>query len=109
MDATATVEVVEDEVYDVLANRQRRRIISILQDAGEPLALADIAIELAEREGLEGEEMWEQAHRFRINLYHWHLPKLDEADVVGYDEERGVAWDSPFQAESTLSTKAPSR
>lgn len=109
MDAPAQSSVGEGQVYEVLANRQRQRVISILQDAGEPLALADIATKLAEREGLEGEEMWERADRYHIELYHCHLPKLDEADMVEYNEDRAVAWDSPFQAESTLSTEAPSR
>lgn len=108
MDGFAQIGVGEEEVYEVLANRERRRIISILQNANEPLALAEIATELAEREGLEGEERWERADRLRIELYHCHLPKLDKADVVEYDEDRAVAWDSPFEPESAQSTGAPS-
>ena len=95
MDAIVQTAVAEGEVHEALANGERRRIISILQDAGEPLSLADIAIELAEREGLDSEELWERAHRLRIDLHHCHIPKLEDAGVVKYDRERAVAWGSP--------------
>lgn len=95
MDAVAQTTVAEEEIHEALASGERRRIISILQDAGDPLSLADIAIELAEREGMDGEELWERAQQLRIDLYHWHIPKLKDAGVVEYDSERAAAWASP--------------
>lgn len=81
-----------DQVVRALADEQRRHVLGILEAAETPLALADIAIELAQRETGEAESdsMFETARQIRLRLHHGHLPKLAEADLIDYDIEKGL-------------------
>lgn len=79
-----------DQVYRALADERRRGVLAILENADAPLAVADLALEIARREHDDGvsDESYETAEQLRISLYHCHLPKLADAGLVDYDTDR---------------------
>lgn len=81
-----------DEVFEVLAHRRRRYALRALRTAGGMLALADLAMEVARAEAEEEGTSYssDRARRIRITLYHNHVPKMADADIVEFDEERNV-------------------
>lgn len=85
-------EVRTDTVHDVLANKHRRYAIDCLQKYDEPLTLADLANEVSARENgtrvtdIPAEEMKD----VYMELYHVHVPKMEEAGIVAYDQDRDL-------------------
>ena len=76
-----------DELFEVLAHRQRRRVLGVLRSAEGSLTLTEAALELARRSDEPVSE--ERVDRIRVSLHHWHLPKLAEAGLVEFDPGRG--------------------
>lgn len=77
-----------DSTLRALASRRRRLTLRCLMEHRE-LALPDLAELVAERES--GEPLSalspERACRVYFSLYHTHLPKLENAGLVRYDQE----------------------
>lgn len=80
-----------DAFYDVLADRRRRYAVESLGECQTPMAVADLASEVAKRERAAPltEISAEERERVAISLHHIHLPKLADCDVVEYAQERG--------------------
>lgn len=78
-----------DDVFELLASERRRHALRCLHEFDDPLALADLADEVAARENdapiteLSGETV----KRVYTSLYHTHVPKLAAANLVRYDQE----------------------
>lgn len=77
-----------DRLFEVLSNYRRRLALRHLREADGPVALEELATELAHREsGSEPpslrREKWEDV---TAALAHVHLPQMDDVDVVDYDE-----------------------
>jgi hypothetical protein len=81
-----------DEVFESLIEPRRRYVIRCLQNYGKSMALADLADEIAawENDAPLTEVSPEEVKRIYLSLYHKHLPKLDSAGVVRYDQERDM-------------------
>lgn len=81
-----------DEILVALSHHERREALNILRTAGRPLALADLAVELARKlEDFDSKvEEKERAERSKLELYHRHIPRLAEAGLLDYDEDRNV-------------------
>ena len=79
-----------DILFDTLANRRRRHVIHCLKEHGTPLALADVADEVAtmESDSPITETSPEEVKRIYVSLYHTHVPKREDAGVVRYSQER---------------------
>ena len=88
-------------VKEATTNPQRRRILAVLRDANAPMGLADLALELARRDGESSEaDVWTRAEDYRIDLYHNHVPRLEAAGLVAYDDDRRsveLATDGPVR------------
>ncbi|MFB6165689.1 MAG: hypothetical protein ABEJ31_11075 [Haloarculaceae archaeon] len=67
-----------DELFDVLSNRTRRRILTIVARADGELRPVDL------------KPADEPATKFFTELYHKHLPRLEEAEYVEWDSEAEV-------------------
>ncbi|ELZ84753.1 hypothetical protein C453_12081 [Haloferax elongans ATCC BAA-1513] len=107
-------ELSKDELFRILSNSRRRQIIYFLHREGDALSLKELAAMVAAREnGTAVEEVTdEERQRVYISLYQTHLPKLESADLVNYDDEertvrlvsdvarRGFFW---MQSEPTTS------
>lgn len=75
-----------DEIFEVLSNQRRRRLIYLLYDTSEPMHLGDLARQIATAE--EGAPVNEEQYkRLYISLYQTHIPKLEEYGIVEYDPE----------------------
>lgn len=75
-----------DVVFDVLANQRRRFVLYHLHDSTDGIATIDeIAAYVASLEESDAEPA---EHRLHVvtSLQHMHLPKLEDAGVVEYDQ-----------------------
>lgn len=79
--------------FELLSDQRRRRVVGHLQEVSVPVALADLAKQIAERESATttaaaaDQDRRTAVHR---SLYHHHIPKLAEFGVVVHDRERGT-------------------
>lgn len=78
-----------DSTLRALASRRRRLTLRCLLEHRE-LTLPDLAELVAERES--GDDLAdippERVCRVYFSLYHTHLPMLEDADLVRYEQER---------------------
>lgn len=88
MDASAWM----DAVFDVLADRRRRRVLyCLVRDPDGVRELPDLVADVrAEEEG--GDEPGGVAAEAAIEreLHHRHLPKLADAGLIDYDPRQGT-------------------
>lgn len=80
----------EDEFHQALSNERRRLVLAALRDEEGPLLLTDLARDVVEREPSVEPPTDEAVQRCRISLYHCHLPKLAEAELITFDADRKV-------------------
>ncbi len=81
-----------DDVFDILASQRRRYILYCLRTHDSPLALADVADEVTvyEHDTDITDISAEEIKRVYMSLYHTHIPKLAERDLVTYSQERDL-------------------
>lgn len=87
-----------DVVYDILRNERRRIVISLLQRSESELTIGELAEHIAAIENDKSISSLRSKERKRvyISLYQSHLPKMDQADVITYDSDRGVVEPGPY-------------
>jgi hypothetical protein len=76
----------------MLSNQRRRYVIHYMKRNPGPIRIRDLAQQVAAWEnGIEVEELtYKQRKRVYTSLHQTHLPKLNDADVVEYDRDRGT-------------------
>jgi len=86
------IELSRDLVFDVLKNRRRRYALHYLKYHDESVKLSDLAEQVAAWENDTTVDSISAAQRKRVYtaLYQSHLPKLDDAGIVDYNQNRGV-------------------
>lgn len=84
-------ELSPDVIFNVLMNRRRRYVLQYLK-AESPMELGRLAERIAAREhDVSVDEVTsKQRKSVYTSLYQSHLPKLAEAGIVDYDQDRGV-------------------
>lgn len=89
LDHRSTIEGDEDVSLDCLGHPTRRSILTLLQDQDVPIHLADLARDLAAKDAPTRDEgdATDPIDLYMM-LYHCHIPKLADADLVRYDQER---------------------
>lgn len=96
------------DIFECLAHSRRRSALESLSEATGPLALADLAMDVTDRETetLRAEMDEETVKRVYMSLYHTHVPKLTDADLAEYDQERDevALIDYPAELESASSS-----
>lgn len=81
-----------DRAFGLLADRRRRLALEVLRTYEEALTLPDVAEEVARREtgrsivNITAETVTE----VYISLYHDHVPRLVEAGLLEYEQERDL-------------------
>ncbi|NGM69718.1 hypothetical protein G6M89_11980 [Natronolimnobius sp. AArcel1] len=87
-----------DEALGILSNSRRRRFIEVMRTYDEEITLPDAAEEVAVREsGSSVQELSaDQVANVYLSLYHDHLPRLVDAGVLEYDQERDLVWPTAF-------------
>lgn len=71
-----------DELLEVLSDERRRRVVSYLRGADDPVELAELSEGVATR---EPDREADHGDDVRISLHHVHLPKLAAIGVLDYD------------------------
>lgn len=82
----------KDVVFELLTSPRRRAVICYLKSIGGEATRGELAEHLAAAEhGIDPEEVSaQQRKRLYISLYQVHLPRMAEAEVIEYDEDRGT-------------------
>jgi len=92
-EAADVPELSEDDVFHLLQNERRRRVLAYLRehDDGEGVDMRDVvdAIAAEEHDTTVQALRSKERQRVYIALYQSHLPKLDDAGVIEYDQRRG--------------------
>ncbi|WP_221621722.1 DUF7344 domain-containing protein [Halocatena pleomorpha] len=85
-------ELSKDELFHLLQNQRRRQVLEFLQDTDGEINMRDIAEQVAAWENDTTIDALDSNERQRvyIALYQSHLPKLDEAGVLTYNQQRGI-------------------
>lgn len=78
-----------ETLYELLSDRRRRHILTVLSGRTDPVALTDLARELAGREADDSDAPAEACERIAVELHHVHAPKLAAADLVAFDRANG--------------------
>jgi hypothetical protein len=86
------VSLSEDDIYDQLANRRRRYALHYLKQTGEAVDVRDLAEQVAawENETTVADLGSQERKRVYIAMYQSHLPTMDEAGIVDYDDDAGT-------------------
>jgi hypothetical protein len=99
-DAAAEQEVSEEEteselsldvMFEVLKNERRRFVLEHFDEHDGPVALGDLAEHVAAKENDKPRRELSSGERKRVyvGLYQCHLPKMDDADIVDFNRNRG--------------------
>lgn len=87
---THPLRAADQTLETLLRNPRRRTVLRILADRDPPIALEDLARTVAthgtDREVLPEDDL----EHIAVELHHNHLPRLDAADVLEYDERANV-------------------
>ncbi|UTF54476.1 DUF7344 domain-containing protein [Natronosalvus rutilus] len=81
-----------DALYNLLSHHRRRTILELLLAHEQKLTLSDLTNEIAVREyddeitEISGDKIMD----IHISLYHVHIPKLAETNIIEYDQSRGI-------------------
>lgn len=104
-----------DEILELLSVRRRRYLLAALSNVATPASLPRLADEMTEWEhGVPAEERKQERQQIYMSLYHTHVPKLEDADVVSYTQaDDTVEWDENAQIvrpylEKVMSSSLPS-
>lgn len=78
----------QDVVFDVLSSARRRYVLHLLKTEG-PMELTELAEHVAAQENDTTVEdlTKQQRKRVYVSLYQTHVPKLEDAGLVEYDQE----------------------
>ncbi|HKJ58857.1 MAG TPA: hypothetical protein VKA37_06490 [Halobacteriales archaeon] len=76
-----------DSLFDCLSHPSRRRIVALLAEAN-PQSVDEVARE-------EPDSVVDDSDRAAAELFHAHLPKLDEEGYVSWDRDAGVVERGP--------------
>ena len=82
----------KDVIFELLKNRRRREVLAYLLDAEETVTLGELAEQIAawENDTDVNALSSDQRKRVYVALYQTHLPKMDDAGIVEYDQDRGL-------------------
>lgn len=86
------VDISEDEMFEMLANRRRRYVIHFLKERGPDVDLGTLAEQVGAWEYDTAPEQLTSAERKTVYtaLQQRHLPKMDRAGIVNFDKRAGV-------------------
>jgi hypothetical protein len=93
-EADANTSIEKDDAFHILQNSRRRAVLRYLLDHEEEerFVMRDLAEEVAawEHDTTVQQLVSDERQRVYIALYQSHLPKLDDHDIIEYNQSRGV-------------------
>lgn len=98
VDDERTEELSLDVIFDVLRNRRRRLVIKAIESEDGETTLSDLAERIG---GIENDKPpnalgAQERKRVYVGLYQCHLPRMDDADAVEFDKDRGTVERGPM-------------
>lgn len=83
-------KISQDVVFDVLSSTRRRQVLYLLKNEGE-MELTELAEQVAaeENDTTVTDLTKQQRKRVYVSLYQTHVPKLEDARLVDYDQDTG--------------------
>ena len=93
-----TTDISMDEIFHILQNERRRNVLRYLRETDGPVRMRDVAEQAAAWEHDTTVEALtsDQRQRVYIPLYQSHLPKLDKAGLIEYQQKRGIVERKPL-------------
>lgn len=81
----------QDVVFDILSSARRRYVLYQLRTEEQPVELTELAEDVAawENDTTVDELTKQQRKRVYVSLYQTHVPKLEDAGLVQYDQDSG--------------------
>ncbi|MBV0925473.1 hypothetical protein KTS45_14795 [Halomicroarcula limicola] len=88
----APTAISKDDLFHVLQNERRRRVLAYIIHNDGPFEMRTIAEQVAawEHDTTVRQLMSDERQRVYIALYQSHLPKLDDIGLIEYNQSRGV-------------------
>ncbi|WP_254862659.1 DUF7344 domain-containing protein [Halovivax gelatinilyticus] len=82
----------KDVIFELLKNRRRREVLQYLLDTDGTVTLGELAEQIAawENDTTVAALNSDQRKRVYVALYQTHLPKMDDAGIIDYDQDRGL-------------------
>ncbi len=82
----------KDVIFELLKNRRRREVLKYLLDTEGTVTLGELAEQIAawENDTTVNALSSDQRKRVYVALYQTHLPKMDDAGIIEYDQDRGL-------------------
>jgi hypothetical protein len=79
-------------VFEILKNSRRRETLHYLENNGGKASLSDLAEHIAalENDTTVAAISSSQRKRVYVGLYQCHLPKMDDMDIIDFDQNRGT-------------------
>lgn len=85
-------EPLQDTAFELCRDHRRRLVLSLLMEDERTMTLNDLTKSVAVRE--HGERITDLSSETVVgtyyHLYHLHVPKLADANVITYDRERNL-------------------
>ena len=82
----------KDVIFELLKNRRRREVLTYLLETDGTVTLGELAEQIAawENDTTVNALSSDQRKRVYVALYQTHLPKMDDAGIIEYDQDRGL-------------------
>jgi hypothetical protein len=80
-----------DQMFEILKNKRRRTVLHYLNENEGPVALGDLAEHVAavENDTTVPQVTSRERKCVYVGLYQCHLPKMDDMDIVEFNQNRG--------------------
>ena len=80
-----------DQVFEILKNQRRREVLQYLRDSEDEVTLGEVAEHIAAIENDTTVDAISSSERKRVyvGLYQCHLPKMDDMNIVSFNQNRG--------------------
>jgi hypothetical protein len=88
----APVDLPLDQVFEMVKNERRRLAIDFLQEHEGDVTLGELAEHIAAIENDKPVKAISSKERKRVyvGLYQCHLPKMDDLDIIEFNQDRGL-------------------
>ncbi len=98
------------DIYEVLSSERRRLSIEYLRDSEDLVDVNELADYIAEIESGESPAPEDIRKTVYVSLHQTHLPKMDELDIITYDEDsKEIELDESFKDIGIYLEVVPSR
>lgn len=79
-----------DRIFGTLSNEYRRIILTHLLEQQSPIPIEDLVDRVVAEDTGGHAPREDLRNRVRMSLYHNHLPKLADSNMIDFDTERGL-------------------